>query len=352
MNYVHIFSGDENDKFSLSFKEFIKVNFDNDNHTFIILGDTLIINEKKGMEFIRKPKRINSLIEFNKCLYKSDKILVHGLFLGSLILIFILQPWLLKKSFWCIWGGDLYYYKYRTKSFKSNLYELFRRFVIKNLHGLITQIKGDYELAKEWYGAKGKYYYSFMYPSNLYKEYDLSKIEKESGKTYIQVGNSACETNNHIDVFEKLSKYKYENIEIICPLSYSGNEEYIGQVIESGYKIYGKDKFIPITDFMPFDEYLELLAKVDVAIFNHQRQRGLGNIISLLGLGKKVYIREEITTWQFCVDHGLKVYSAKGNFDDLFEEMDNDIKQKNIDYMKTKFSKEKLIADWKKIFVS
>lgn len=165
------------------------------------------------------------------------------------------------------------------------------------MHGLITQIKGDYELAQEWYGAKGKYYYSFMYPSNLYKEYYLKKVEKDPGKTYIQVGNSACETNEHVEVFEKLLKYKGENIEIICPLSYSGKEEYIKQVVETGYKTFGKEKFTPIVDFMIFDQYLELLAKVDIAIFNHKRQRGLGNITTLLGLGKKVYIREEITTY-------------------------------------------------------
>jgi hypothetical protein len=218
------------------------------------------------------------------------------------------------------------------------------------MHGLITHLKGDYELAQKWYGAKGTYYYSFMYPSNLYKEYDLKNVEKEPGKTYIQVGNSACETNEHIAVFEKLSKYKNAHIEILCPLSYSGKEEYIKQVIEAGYKIFSKDKFSPITDFMPFDKYLELLAKVDVAIFNHKRQRGLGNITTLLGLGKKVYIREEITTWKFCIDHDLKVYSANGNYDDLFDKIDSKDKQKNIKIIKNEFSEKKLVEDWDVIF--
>ncbi|MFP4698562.1 MAG: TDP-N-acetylfucosamine:lipid II N-acetylfucosaminyltransferase, partial [Eubacteriales bacterium] len=222
--------------------------------------------------------------------------------------------------------------------------------LIKNMHGLITHLKGDYELAQKWYGAKGKYYYSFLYPSNLYKKYDLKKGQKSPKKKYIQIGNSACETNNHIEVFEKLSKYKSENIEFICPLSYSGKEEYIKEVIDAGYKTFGKEKFNPITDFMSFDKYLELLAKVDVAIFNHKRQRGLGNIITLLGLGKKVYIREEITTWQFCIDHDLKVYNANADFDDLLDKMSEDLKQKNKNKVKRQFSEKKLVEDWKKIF--
>lgn len=70
------------------------------------------------------------------------------------------------------------------------------------------------------------------------------------------------------------------------------------------------------------------------------------NITTLLVLGKKAYICEEITTWQFCVDHDLKVYSVNEKYDDLFEE----IKKKNIENMKVKFSEEKLLEDWKKIF--
>lgn len=350
MNYFHIFANDENEKFSLSYKKFIEENLSKEEHKFMNIGDLLSINADKGVRVVGIQNKIVSLLSLNKMLYQADKIIIHGLFLRKLILILFFQPWLLRKCYWCIWGGDLYYYKYRSKNVKSNIYELFRKYVIKNMHGLITQLKGDYELAQEWYGAKGKYYYSFMYPSNLYKEYDLKKVEKNPGKTYIQIGNSADETNNHIEVFEKLSKNKDENIEIICPLSYSGKEEYINQVIEAGYKIFGKEKFTPITEFMPFERYLELLAKVDIAIFNHKRQRGLGNITTLLGLGKKVYIREEITTWQFCKDHDLKVYSANDNYDDLFEEMDEMVKRKNIENMRTKFSEKKLVEDWKKIF--
>lgn len=38
---------------------------------------------------------------------------------------------------------------------------------------------------------------------------------------------------------------------------------------------------------MPFEEYLGLLAKIDIAILNHKRQQAMGNITTLLGLGKK-----------------------------------------------------------------
>jgi len=44
-----------------------------------------------------------------------------------------------------------------------------------------------------------------------------------------------------------------------------------------------REKFKPLVDFIPFDEYLNLLAKVDIAIFNHKRQQTMGNITTLLG---------------------------------------------------------------------
>lgn len=351
MKYLHVFTPDENNKFSKDFIKFIEKKFVYEEHSFL-----LIEGKKSNASFEEKnvkvlPYSVRGTMAFIREIKGYEKVFFHGLSGNKYIMLgLILSPSILKKSYWCIWGGDLYYHILRKRNTQTNIKEFFRKHIIKNMYGLITQLKGDYELAQKWYGAKGNYYYSFMYPSNLYKEYDLKKVEKEPGKTYIQIGNSACETNEHIEAFENLSKYKGENIEIICPLSYSGKDEYIKQVIEAGNKTFGKEKFTPITDFMPFDKYLELLAKVDIAIFNHKRQRGLGNITTLLSLGKKVYIREEITTWQFCVDHDLKVYSANGYYDDLFEEMNEEIKKKNVENMKMKFSEEKLVEDWKKIF--
>lgn len=348
MKNLHIFKN-INEIFSEPYIEFINKNFNDSEHFFYHIGQDKRTNKvrRKNIAFVTKLK----YFELMKDMYKAEKIFLHGLSSPPIVIILFIQPWLLKKCNWCVWGGDLYYYKYRKKSFKSDVYERLRKFVIKNMGGLITHVKGDYELAQKWYGAKGKYYYSFMYPSNLYKEYDLSKAKRDYGKTYIKVGNSADPSNNYLEVLKKLERYKDKDIEIICPLSYGnpGNPEYRDLVISEGKKIFG-DKFIPLTEFLSFKEYLALLAKVDIAIFNHHRQQAMGSITTLLGLGKKVYIRDDITTWDFCLDHGLKVFSSNGDFDDLFEEMDEDIRLKNIENIRNKFSEEKLKNDWSKIF--
>lgn len=346
-HHMHLFL---NSTFLNPFVDFINNNFREDKHLFYVYGDTKISSIKDSNNLILINEKSRDLIKVIISMNKMDKIYIHGLFSLYLILIIFLQPWLLKKCCWVIWGADLYYYNNRKKTFKSNIYEFVRRRVIKNMSGLITHIKGDYELAREWYGAKGEYYYSFMYPSNLYKEYQLDHSNIEKSKTYIQIGNSADPSNNHIEVLEKIHKFKDRKIEIICPLSY-GDVNYKDKVILEGHKLFG-DKFIPLTEFMPFEEYLETLAKIDIAIFNHNRQQAMGNITTLLGLGKKVYIRDDITTWQFCMEHDLVVYNSNLDFEDLFEEMDTEIKDRNRENVKRQFSEEKLVEDWKRILES
>jgi dTDP-N-acetylfucosamine:lipid II N-acetylfucosaminyltransferase len=350
LKYLHLI---HNDKFTNPYIDFINKNFDANEHLFLIAGGVSeeIIKISKRENVITLSKDFTSLFTLINRMYKCEKIFLHGLFNFKIVFLLFLQPWLLKKSNWIVWGGDLYYYKSRNRDIKSDIREYIRTFVIKRMSGLITHIKGDYDLARAWYGVKGKYYYSFLYPSNLYKEYDLSKVEKDNGKKYIQVGNSADPSNNHLEVFNKLSNFKDNKIEIICPLSYGGDLEYKQNVITAGRKIFG-DKFNPITELLPLEEYLNLLAKVDIAVFAHKRQQAIGNITTLLGLGKKVYIRDDITTWDFCKEHGLKVYSIN-NFDEkvFLQDITEDEKKMNIENVKCYFSKEKLVQDWRKIFL-
>lgn len=350
MKYIHLFTPDENEKFSTPFYHFLKDEFIIEEHIFFIPTHT---NEKL------KDKNVQyfnfgffwALIFFKQSL-SCQKIIIHGIPHNIFFfLLFSVFPHLAKKSVWFIWGGDLYYYKFRNKKFKSNIVEFFRRIIIRRFKYLVTHLEGDYDLAKKWYKAKGNYIYSFMYPSNLYKKIDLNVFDKDDTVS-IQIGNSACETNNHIELFEKLEFIKDKKVLLFCPLSYSGKEEYINKVIENGYKMFGKDKFIPMLDFMSHKNYVDFLSKIDIAIFNHQRQRGLGNITTLLGLGKKVYMRECITTWAFCVKNNIRVFSVDTDLKDVLAPMSEELKENNKTIVKSILSVQNLKYDLKKVFES
>ena len=182
-----------------------------------------------------------------------------------------------------------------------------------------------------------------MYPSSLYKAYDI-KEKKHSGIN-IQIGNSAETTNNHFYLFDKLLQYKDSDIRIYAPLSYA-NHSYAKRVIERGKELFG-DKFIPMTEFLPYDKYLEFLGNIDIVMFGHRRQQALGNTVVLLGLGKKVYMRDDISPWQFFVDISVKVYNIE-NID--LKLLDESVKKRNIKNIKEYFSEKRLVEQLKKLF--
>jgi hypothetical protein len=331
------------DKFIPAFIEFVRINFDWEQHSFMLIGSAIEKYPIKLEKNIFRLTNISQLPALSFLMHQADKIILHGLFYSNLVRFLALQPWLLKKCYWVMWGGDLYCHQLRVRGFRSDVNEAIRVFVIKRIGHFVTYIQGDYELAQQWYGAKGEHHNCLMYPSNLYKEYVLPS--KQGDAVNIMVGNSADPTNNHAEVFEKLKPYKDQNIQIFCPLSY-GLIEYAERMAKLGKELFG-DKFTPLLDFMPFEKYLELLGNIDIAVFAHKRQQAMGNLISLLGLGKKVFMRDDITSWTFMNQSGIKVYS----FDKLeLNCLDEANKKNNIKMVQECFSESKLRNQLEEIF--
>lgn len=296
-------------KFVPSFQDLIRNHFATGQHKFIVYGPV----DQAGMPQSADTAVYGSLLKNTfallNAIQQAEKIILHGLFSRHLLYILALQPWLLKKCHWVIWGGDLYGHEAVLKDWRWKHNEFFRRFVIRRLGYLLTYVPGDVALARLWYGAKGRHQECLMYTSNIYKE--LVIPPKTSPGINILVGNSGDPTNNHFEIFAKLLAYKNENIKIYCPLSYGGIVGgYAKQVADKGETLFG-NKFVALTNFMPFAKYLELLGQIDIAVFAHKRQQGMGNTITLLGLGKKVYMRSSITPWQMFTGLGVAVFDIE-----------------------------------------
>jgi len=320
------------EKFIPPFVDFVNEYFDMKKHLFVVLGkrdDTFGKLDAENMVFIDKNIKALKLILY---MNRADKIILHGLWSHRLNQVLFINPWLYKKCYWVMWGGDFYFPEKQSS---------LQRYTIKKINHFVTYIKGDYDLVKKWYGAKGTYHECFMYTSNLYKDYDMPEVKHQN--INIQVGNSADPTNNHSEAFDKLEKYKDTNINIYVPLSY-GDKEYAKEVIIQGKRIFG-DKFKPLVDFMSFENYLDFLANIDIAIFAHERQQAMGNTITLLGLGKKVYMRSDVTPWSFFNTIDVKIFDLENINLDLFNE-----KLTNQKIIKEYFSEENLVFQWKSIF--
>ncbi|WP_146490019.1 TDP-N-acetylfucosamine:lipid II N-acetylfucosaminyltransferase [Vibrio sp. T20] len=125
----------------------------------------------------------------------------------------------------------------------------------------------------------------------------------------ILIGNSASFTNNHLEAFDLLTTLDIKNRDLVCPLSY-GDLHYRNSISAIGEKLF-TDRFNSLTDFMPIEDYINILASCSVVIMNHTRQQALGNIIIMLYLGAKVFLRKKNPVYDFFKDEGAVIFSIE-----------------------------------------
>ncbi|MFC5465581.1 TDP-N-acetylfucosamine:lipid II N-acetylfucosaminyltransferase [Lederbergia graminis] len=354
MKYLHVTN---TDKFVLPYIKFINKHFDQNSHKFAVIinnREESFNQEVSNIEYF-KNKNKHSIISLSKLFYQYDGVYIHGLFNSRVILLLFLQPWLLRKCSWIVWGADLYSYREPKKTIKSILKEITRKKVIKNFRHVCTLVKKDYEIAKEVYNVRGEYLPAMYLSQDRYiaicRQLENATRRKDN-IVKILIGNSATKSNHHIEVLELLKRFSHQNIEIYCPLSY-GDSSYANEVIEYG-TITFKEKFKPIIEFMNMDTYIELLDSMDIGIFNNDRQQGLGNINSLLHLGKKVYLREGTTMWnEIHEEKKFVVYPVEMIKSIEFEELNefsNEDRIKNKILMEENYSERSAVDIWRRIF--
>lgn len=252
--------------------------------------------------------------------YKGEKfsqVIIH--FLNSRKIRFI-NKYIAKDTpiYWIIWGNDLYnkllypkgyeiydtqssYYKKVKKSFIKNLVnkviENFKtvkieKFISKYIdYILVDSTETDYNMLLKYYpklkNIPSKEF--FYYPIEVTLGEELIKKGVEGNN--IQIGNSASITNNHEYVMRFLSKLHIGDRNVYVPLSYSGTKEYKNTIKRKGLDCFG-DKFKTLDDFLPLEEYNQLMLSCGFAIYGNFRQEAIGNIVISLYLGAKVFFPE------------------------------------------------------------
>lgn len=338
-------------KFIPPYIEFLKEKFDLSNHEFFLTDGVakkdIVIDSNIHLLKNTKIGKLTFYLFLLIKMSKADKIILHNLFNTKVVLILFLMPWLLKKCYWIMWGADLYVHQLGERNFRWKWHEFLRRPVIKRMGYFSTTVPGDFELAKKIYGTKAKFIHNLMYPSHLFRNIDEIQCNQDKqGKLYIQVGNSADPSNNHFQVIDMLSKLDLKDFRVYCPLSY-GSKKHREEVIEYGNKLLG-EKFVPMVEFMSFNEYNSYMACIDIAIFNHDRQQAMGNIIGLLSLGKKVVLKPSVTPFEFFSNIGVKIYHI--NDSDLFVPISVAVQEKNVEIVKGYFNIERLYSNWEEVF--
>jgi len=173
-------------------------------------------------------------------------------------------------------------------------------------------VPGDLDVATQVYGFSGARFRAF-YPNPV--DYSLARrvvtesANKEKASRVIMIGNSADPTNQHVPVLQALHGIWDGKFDVYLPLAY-GKSGYANEVARIATDLFGTHARIQRTFIQP-DEYGKVLQSVDVAIYNHNRQQGLGNIFFLLAAGKKLYIRSDTTSYAFLEENHLPVYCTE-----------------------------------------
>lgn len=349
---VHIFSSEN--LYSYKYLKFLEGNFDLSSSRFVFkkpAGKEFEYSDKLKERIFYPRNNIQFFSRMLPELKKSTKILFHQLPHGPALIFWNLFPGLLLKVTWIIWGGDVYLYRQARESLSNRIYELFRKMMIKRIPRIASFAPGDYEIIKKIYGTKAVYLPS-MYPLPVdFLHFAGSTAPGPgTGELKILAGNSGNPSNLHHEILSKLEPLKDSAIRIYCPLSYSGNPEYINSVEARGKQIFG-GKFISMIEMLDPDKYLNLLYGIDVAIMNHDRQQGLGNILPLLYFGKKVFMRSGTSSFEYLESIGCHLYdiSSFDTFDESFFRTEQEKLEENSHIIGDLLSEKRYRELWERI---
>jgi dTDP-N-acetylfucosamine:lipid II N-acetylfucosaminyltransferase len=342
-------------------------------HRFVALGDLRPLRYVKAtpVEFLALPEA-RALLHSDAC----AAICYHSLD-GGLALIGDLPAG--KKALWLGWGYD-YYRRLLSGAYPGGLLlpitselvktkpkpepgvralgalglSLARRLLGVSVGfdpGLLARfthfspvIEPEYRMARElnpWFRPE---YVAWNYGT---VEDDMSaglEVVGASGDD-ILVGNSATAENNHAEVFDLIgAAADLADRKIIVPLSY-GDEWYKEKIIDIGRRKLG-GRFVPLTDFLPKEEYIPLLRSCGHVFMNHLRQQALGTICIMMLQGSRIYLNPRNPLYRWFSSKGAAVSSVQELADNPIERrgrlrpLAEDLRQQNIDVVKNHWGRE------------
>jgi hypothetical protein len=188
--------------------------------------------------------------------------------------------------------------------------------------------KLDYDIICKAYGCSPAFM-NFFYKIGLKADLNSlrNKRDKKS-KTVIWLGNSETETNNHLDAISALTKFKDDNIKIICALTY-GDKRYGDFITSQGKKVF-TNKWSSLRKFIPSAKFYGMFDKADVAVMYHNRTQAGGSVYGFVIKGKKVYVKKQSTIYKLMKKLGVVVFDANTIKDLTFDEFSRPLTDRQI----------------------
>jgi len=249
------------------------------------------LSQEALLRSVKITTRRQLLFQLTPLLKSADRVVFHSFTIGISLFYWLFAIRKIKSAWLALYGSELYWDKYAILTPWNRLQELMRRSIFARIGHIITIIDQDFLLFQSKYAPQVRQAHAFVpIPGNLDALEFKPVTQKSISKLTILLGNSATPTNHHKEIMELLSLLPFrDHLKIVCPLSY-GETNYAEEVEFFGKELF-QDNFVALREYLPAEQYTEILYSVDLAIMNHDRQQALGNIFTLLCIGKKVYIR-------------------------------------------------------------
>jgi len=240
---------------------------------------------------------------------------------------------------------------YDIKKKNHERFEIKKQTILRINYLLLQNNSIEYDLIRNIYQIPEISCLPFFYDQNFDLANELRFEQVKSKNINIQIGNSATSANNHVDCIKVLRRFNNENIKLILPLSY-GYPDYCEYVKRNCLKTF-RNKCEFLERFMPREEYIVKLNEIDIAIMFHNRSQAFGNCISLLTLGKKLYLKNNNPLWQVFQKSGIIVFDANKikdlTFEQFSEPLTEDQIQSNIEKISNLYSEKTRLENLRKL---
>lgn len=326
------------------------------------------MKEWDGLMFIpHKGGKLKRILFFYRTLRDAEHIIWHSLFFTTkkyLLFLYFFKSFL-KKSTWIEWGADLYLWEHQNPSFKQKILNHIGRKIREGFPNVGLIFPTDEVVYREQFGGEHRFFYTPMCnpmkeANGLAEFIDANKPEidpNEERTTLVQVAHNSFFFNHHVKLLNYLEHFKNENVKFILPLAYGvagingsfGGRSYLNAVKKYAVDMFGKKACIQ-TKGLPFEDYVKLLWKTDVAVFDFDRPCGLGNLRILLYMGKKVYLPAGNPFFDFFISHGVKVYDTNKIPEMTFEEFIAPPEDTDLTWIRDYSNNEHNIRKWLKMF--
>lgn len=175
---------------------------------------------------------------------------------------------------------------------------------IKRIDYFQPVIHTEFELMQSVNGFHAKeFYYPMAHNFTACNEEELPK----HGDSII-IGNSATYINNHMDVWEKVRDYIPDTTTVYFPVSYGKPNfaNYLSSKIEPKRR-----NVIFLKDFMPLNDYYDIVDSCSYAIFGVLREAAMGNIIRCITKGVKLFLFKDSIPYQYLKELGCEVFAIE-----------------------------------------